>query len=167
MIVNGFSPLVDADSRLIILGTLPGKTSLKASQYYADPGNSFWFIMSDLLGIAGNYEQRVKGLLKQRFGLWDVLHQAEREASLDGSIIRGTEVPNDFASLLASHPSIEAVHFNGTRAERYFRDLVPRMNVALGRLPSSSGANTHLTKAAKLEKWRAVLAPKIAEFGAG
>jgi hypoxanthine-DNA glycosylase len=39
---HGLPPIVDENSRIVILGTLPGDLSLREQQYYADPSNQFW-----------------------------------------------------------------------------------------------------------------------------
>ena len=39
-----FPPVVDADTRLLILGSLPGDASLKLTQYYGHPQKNFWSI---------------------------------------------------------------------------------------------------------------------------
>jgi hypoxanthine-DNA glycosylase len=163
MLIQGFVPLVGKNPRIVILGTLPGRDSIRLRQYYADPGNAFWFIAGNLFGAIGSYDERVQGLIKKRIAIWDVLGRAERAGSLDKKIVKGTEVPNDFATFFRTHPSMKEVFFNGRPAEAYFRRLVApglhlddrplRLSTVL---PSTSRTNTHATKEAKLESWRVV-----------
>lgn len=96
MLVHGFAPVVGWNARVLILGTLPGGDSLRFHQYYANTRNAFWFIMRQLFNIIGSYDERLESLIKNRIAIWDVLQRAERSGSLDGAIVRGTEVPNDF-----------------------------------------------------------------------
>ena len=152
----GLPPVADAKSRCLVLGTLPGGQSLRSKQYYADPGNSFWNFARSAFGIAGPYDERIRGLLEVGLALWDVLREAEREGSLDSAIVKGTEVPNKFEAFFEQHPRIELVVFNGDKPAKYFQSLVapeasrsPRALV----LPSTSGTNTHMTQAAKTERW--------------
>jgi len=42
----GFKPLVGANPRLAILGTLPGPDALAAGKYYANSANRFWRLMA-------------------------------------------------------------------------------------------------------------------------
>ena len=48
-----FPPLIDEDSEILVLGTMPGDDSLRLNQYYASSNNSFWKIVS------GSYEKSV------------------------------------------------------------------------------------------------------------
>ena len=62
--VRGFAPVLGAEPRILILGSMPGIASLEAQQYYAHSRNAFWPIMQALFGIATDwpYARRVKGL---------------------------------------------------------------------------------------------------------
>jgi hypoxanthine-DNA glycosylase len=172
MLVKGFVPKVGEDARVVVLGTLPGGVSLKREEYYADPGNAFWFIAEQLFGISrdGSYDERVQGLIKNRIAIWDVLKLAERNGSLDEKIRKGTEVANDFTVFFRDHPSIKDVFFNGRKAEEYFRKLVvPALQIGAGlprlspALQSTSKTNTHCKRAEKVASWRVNLRPTLSE----
>ena len=42
----GFEAVAGPDARVLILGTLPSAVSLATGQYYAQPRNAFWHIIS-------------------------------------------------------------------------------------------------------------------------
>src|SRR6478672_650310 len=84
-----FAPVVNAQTRILILGSLPGEKSLEQGQYYANKQNAFWFLISQVIGIdlvGLGYEERLATLLQHGVGLWDVVADAKREGSLDASI---------------------------------------------------------------------------------
>jgi len=76
--VKGFQPVVNNNSRVLILGTLPGKESLRKKQYYAYSGNLFWRIMSHLikLDLQWPYQRKVQHLLDNHIAIWDVLRDS-------------------------------------------------------------------------------------------
>ena len=162
MLVKGFDPIAGRDARVVILGTLPGAESLQRGEYYADPSNTFWFIMRELFGISGSYDERVQGLIENRIAIWDVLQEAERDGSSDTRIVRGSEVSNDFGAFLGKHSEIKTVFFNGQKAEDIYRKLVilslnPDVrNIRNIYLTSTSGTNTHYTSDEKVDFWRVV-----------
>ena len=83
---RSFPPVVDKNTRLLMLGSLPGEASLAAQRYYAHPRNLFWRLMGLVIGEALeslDYNARLATLLRHRVGLWDVVAEAAREGSLD------------------------------------------------------------------------------------
>lgn len=151
---RSFGPVVDAQTRLLLLGSLPGERSLSMGQYYANPHNQFWRLIGavlecDLLALA--YQDRLDMLLRSGVGLWDVIASAERRGSLDADI-RGHS-PNALAELAESLPKLKAVGFNGgTSARIGIGTLASRSRWELVPLPSSSPAYT-LPFDRKLEAW--------------
>lgn len=139
-----FPPVIDANTRLLILGSLPGDASLKAAQYYAHPQNAFWRLTGGVVGIdlaALPYVERLEALKATGVGLWDVVASAERPGSLDAAI-RNAEGA-DLNGLVDSLPALRAVAFNGGTAARLGRrSLTPRPDIKLIDLPSSSPAYT-------------------------
>ena len=117
----GLEPIIDGNSRILILGTLPGDKSLRTKQYYADSSNNFWKILSAIYNeeFDSNYNSRRCFLFSKGIALWDVLKAAERAGSLDSAIKE--EIPNDFLKLFVKYPKIEAIGLNGSEAKRLFR----------------------------------------------
>ena len=157
-----FAPHVAPDTRLLILGSLPGARSLAERRYYAHPTNQFWRQVGEVIGqplAAMTYEARLATLVDAKIGLWDVIRSAERRTSSD-SLIREAEA-HDLAALIAALPDLRMIAFNGGKAAAIGRRQLPEANrFTVLDLPSSSAANT-VGYAAKLERWlglRAALA---------
>lgn len=162
--IHGFGPIAASDAKVLILGTLPSEASLRAGEYYAHPHNAFWFIMQRLFGQGTglDYEARKALLIGAKVALWDVLHAADREGSLDSAIAPGSEDANDFDGFFAQHPGIHTVIFNGAKARDLFgRHVLNTRSLPAGLrfvcLPSTSPANARLSREAKLEQWKAAL----------
>lgn len=160
-VVRSFPPVIAPDARALVLGSMPGKASLAAGQYYAHPRNSFWPIMGDLLGAGPDlpYDKRLAMLTRNGIALWDVLDSCTRESSLDSDIDDASAVPNDILGLLGEHPGISRIVFNGLKAETIFRKRVLSSVQSLGRpiaylnVPSTSPANAQIAYEKKLLRW--------------
>jgi hypoxanthine-DNA glycosylase len=151
-----FDPVVDDQTRLLVLGSLPGELSLARNEYYGNKQNRFWMLMSEVLGrdlVALDYSDRLQALLASGVGLWDVVAEAQREGSLDSRI--RDHAGNDLLGLIAGLPNLAAIAFNGGTAARLgikaLGDHASRYDIV--QLPSSSPAYT-LAYLEKLTVWR-------------
>ena len=155
-----FPPVVRPDTRLLVLGSLPGAISLARQRYYAHPRNLLWrligaVIEKDLVPLA--YEARLEALLDAHVGLWDTVASATREGSLDAAI--RLHEASDLAALAATLPALRAIAFNGgTSARIGRRQLAGVEGCALIDLPSSSPAYASLSFERKREAWLALRA---------
>ena len=154
---SSFPPVVDARTRVLVLGSLPGEQSLAAARYYAHPRNHFWRLIGSVIGtdlVPLPYEERLRALLGAGVGLWDTIGSATRRGSLDGAI-RDAEA-NDLAALVARLPELRAIGFNGAKSAALGgKQLRGDQGPALIPLPSSSPAFT-LSFEEKLAAWRAL-----------
>jgi double-stranded uracil-DNA glycosylase len=162
--IQSFPPIASGMPRVLILGTMPGKVSLRERQYYAHPQNGFWRIIGGMLGFdpASPYDARVAAVQSAGIAVWDVLKSCVRESSLDSAIEASSALPNDFAAFFAEHPQIQRICFNGAKAEAlYMKHVRPRLaanpSVQHVRLPSTSPANAGLALSQKVRAWQAIV----------
>jgi TDG/mug DNA glycosylase family protein len=162
-LLRGLPPIENPRARVLILGSMPGAASLAAGQYYAHPRNLFWPLLGAILGFnpGSDYALRVAALKRVGIALWDVIGRCRRRGSLDARIDPKSVVANDFAALLARHPCLHTVCFNGATAEASWRRHVLPALAAPGlrtlRLPSTSPANASIDYERKLAAWAAAL----------
>lgn len=117
--------------------------------------------MRELVSAEGPYAARCAALIDSGIALWDVLRHSLRPGSLDADIRLDTAQANDFKSFFREHGHIEAVVFNGRKAEQLFRRFVqremPEVQPRLVRLPSTSPAFAAMPFNEKLARWRATI----------
>ncbi|HIH74942.1 MAG TPA: DNA-deoxyinosine glycosylase [Methanosarcina sp.] len=156
MIKRSFPPVLDDNTEVLILGSLPGDESLRRQQYYGHPGNDFWRLVGNAIGENlqdMDYETRLKTLIRHRIGLWDVFKAGKREGSQDSNIRE--EVVNQFSILKEMTPKLKLVCFNGKTSGRY-EPVLRAMGYQTKVLPSSSGINRRNVKMRELE-WESAL----------
>lgn len=157
-IKTGFPAIADKNSKVLILGTMPGERSLLLQQYYGHGGNHFWKIMYALFEKPFNkdYKDRKKLLLDNRIALWDVIQYCEGEGSADSAIIN--EKANDFASFYNEHPAIQHVFFTSQKAAGFYDAYIKRKpQFGYNLLPSPSSMNTWKTLDEKIAEWKLIL----------
>lgn len=154
--LEGLAPVIAPDTRLVVLGSFPGKASLAAQQYYGHPRNNLWPLLSALWNedlVAMAYADRLATLARHRVGLWDVYRACEREGSLDSAI--RAAAPNELTRLRQLAPDLQAVAHNGAESARS-RHITGQLGVDVHTLPSTSPANASWPFDRKLQAWRAV-----------
>jgi len=154
---SSFAPVVREDTRVLILGSLPGERSLAERRYYAHPRNHFWRLVGSVIGRdleALDYEVRLAALLAARIGLWDTVASATRAGSLDAAIREAEH--NPLAELVATLPELRAVAFNGATSARIGLAALAGSELALLPLPSSSPAYAAMPLAEKRRLWAAI-----------
>jgi len=162
-LIKSFAPIGNSKANILILGSIPSKTSLLVKQYYAHSRNTFWPIMGDLIGatLTLPYTQRIQILKSNGIAVWDVLASCTRESSLDSDIDKTSVCPNNFELFLSTHKNITDIFFNGAMAEKYFNKLVLHMLkpnlIRYTRLPSTSPAHAAMTYNQKLTTWKTIL----------
>jgi double-stranded uracil-DNA glycosylase len=157
-----FPPVIAGHSRILILGSLPGEQSLRRQQYYANPRNQFWRVLSAVFNepVGEPYEEKLAFVLRHGLALWDTVQCAERQGSLDQHIQNA--IANDFPALFAGYPNLHAVAFNGGKSAELFRRLVqkqlePALLERLKLLPLPSTSPTNLAPLqSKIAKWQAL-----------
>mgnify|MGYP001355687660 CR=1 FL=1 len=156
---EGFPPIIDDNTKVLVLGTMPGDRSILTGEYYANPTNQFWKIIFRILNSGESilgYKDKIELLLKNRIGLWDVLFRANRAGSLDSNIYN--EELNDFEQLFKDFPNIRVIIFNGQKPANYFKGLenIPK-DIEYYILTSTSSANTKKTFERKFQEWKEVI----------
>ena len=154
---SSFPPVVAPDTKVLVLGSLPGERSLAAGRYYSHPQNRFWHLIGKVIGaelVPLDYDARLAALLKAKVGLWDTVASAHRVGSLDAAIREAER--NPLADLVASLPELRAVGFNGKTSARIGMPQLADSARALVSLPSSSPANASMPRAEKEKVWSAL-----------
>ena len=156
-ICKSFKPSIDNNSKILILGSMPGVKSLEEQQYYAHPQNRFWKVMAFICNEPKlnelDYNLKLKTLLAHNIALWDTIKTCKREGSLDSDI--QNETPNDIRKLLKLYPKIKTICLNGNKSysafKKYFPDLLEKYNYL--KMPSTSPANARYSLNKLIEEW--------------
>lgn len=154
--INSFPPIVDANSGILILGSMPGAKSLQMQQYYAFPQNQFWRIMFQLFDeeFSDDYKTRINLIKDNNIALWDVIESCERKGSSDTEI--KAEIDNNISELIENHPKIKVIFCNGQKSYKNLTKILGKnFKIPIIVLPSTSPLHT-VKFEAKLESWKVI-----------
>ena len=156
-IVHPFGPLYDADSTILILGSLPSVKSREQRFFYGHPQNRFWPLLAALFGERApeSVEEKRALALRHHVALWDTIYSCDIVGSSDSSI--RNVVPTDLRPILDGS-RVRRIFCNGRTSGLYFKKYQAEI---LGReaqtLPSTSPANAAWTMERLLDAWRVIL----------
>lgn len=154
-------PLIDKNSSVLLLGSMPPPSSRQAKFYYAHPQNRFWQVMFSLFNTpysANIYDRKALATVNH-FALWDVIDSCTIIGSADSTIDNAQYT--DVIGLLTRFPNIKAIFTTGTAAHKHLQIYAKsHKNDVIDnaiRLPSTSGLNCAYTLDDLIKEYSIVL----------
>lgn len=154
-VVHDLAPVYDAQSRILILGSLPSVKS-RGQFFYHHPQNRFWKVLAGIMGHEPlkDIEEKRQFLLENGIALWDVIASCDIIGSSDSSI--KNVVPNDIGQILNA-ADIRHIYVNGQTAfKMYKKYLLSETGVMPVCLPSTSPANAAWTMEKLMTAWQMI-----------
>lgn len=157
--VKGLDPIYKTNSKILILGTIPSQKSRDTNEYYANPSNRFWKVLSEFFkeDIPDTYDRKLRFLERHQIAVWDIIHTCEMVVPQNNKIVgsknsaihEDTIECNDLDWLFTYAPRIEVVLLNGKDATEMYEKKFKRFNLPYRGLPNTSSANVTFDK----KKW--------------
>ena len=151
-----FDPVTNQQTRLLILGSLPGEKSLEQQEYYANKQNRFWMLMSAVLGqdlLTLDYQGPVAGFAGawRRFVGMSLQKPTDKAAWIARYVTVATIICQACYQTL---PQLHTIAFNGGTAAKLGLKILGEQaaQYKIMQLPSSSPAYT-LAYQEKLLAW--------------
>lgn len=160
---ESLKPIIDRNSKILILGSMAGDKSLENGEYYSNESNHFWNIICNVFDFKEElktYNDKIHFLKKYHIALWDIYEQVERNGSRDINIKNAKF--NDLKTLLSEYDNIKLILLNGKETEKAFISYIENDNIEsfikekgikYQYVSSSSGANA-IKIELKIEEWK-------------
>lgn len=151
-------PLINDDSRVLILGSMLSPKSASEKFYYAHPQNRFWRVLPAVFGCDAamkTQSERADFALSHGIALWDVISECDILGASDSTI--KNVVYNDISGLLAAYPKLKSIFTTGKKAY----DLLMKYNSTAQNqiiaktvcLPSTSPQNCAISLSELIKKY--------------
>ncbi len=138
-------PVIEKDSEILILGSLPSVKSREEMFYYAHPKNRFWKVMANVFSESEpqTIEEKKQFLKKNKIALYDVIQSCSINGSSDSSI---QDVKVNDIHKLVEKAKIAKIYTTGRLAyQLYNRYLKETVKIDAIYLPSTSPANAQIS----------------------
>ena len=150
-------PIFDKNSKILVLGSFPSVKSRESQFFYHHPQNSFWKVLSSVIGVdtPTSIEEKKKFLLDNNIALWDVIDSCDIEGSSDSSI--KNVVANDLDKII-ENCNIKQIFCNGGKSYELYRKYCEKdTNLKAIKLPSTSPANARFSLEKLIAEWNIIL----------
>ena len=155
-ITHPFPPLYDADSKILILGSLPSVKSREQMFFYGHPQNRFWKVISAVLheNVPTTIEEQKPRLSAHHVALWDTIYSCDIIGSSDSSI--KNVVPTDLRTVV-EQSKIQHIYCNGRTSGKYFEKYQQKtLGMTAEVLPSTSPANASYSLDRLIGEWNVI-----------
>ena len=152
-----FPPVVDADCRILILGSFPSVKSRADGFFYGHPQNRFWRMLAAVFGedIPADIPSKKALLLRHHIALWDVIASCEITGSSDASVKNA--IPVDISRITDVAPIVRVVCNGNLAYKLYQRHLEQAVGIKAIAMPSTSPANAACHLETLTATWRDAL----------
>lgn len=149
---NGFAPVFDKESKVLILGSFPSVKSRQIDFYYGNGQNRFWRTVCGYFNeeVPPTTEEKRAFLRRQKIALWDMAISCEIHGSSDASV-KNVEIAD--LAIVLKNAKIEKILLNGKLAYDLFIQNYADCGIPFTKLSSTSPANPRFDK----EEWRKAL----------
>ena len=137
--IRGFKPIINGNSKILILGTIPGNKTLENfkltgnEDYYINfSHNHFYSTIAEIFGLDMSllfeksnrgYQYRKKALLDNYISLFDIYSSCKRAIGVSSDNKIKNPVPSDIKSLLIKYSNIKYVYTNGLGTYKKFMKI--------------------------------------------
>ena len=112
---DGFKPVYDKNSKVLILGSFPSVKSREVGFYYGNPQNRFWKMLEKTFceEIGNPTEGKIQFLLRHNIALYDVVKKSNLTGSADATLEKSNNTLANIRCLLPPHTKVEKILCNG------------------------------------------------------
>lgn len=157
-IEHGIPPVFNAESRVLILGTMPSPKSRENGFYYMHPQNRFWRVISTVLGepLPTTNGERASLLLKNKIALWDTLAQCDIIGASDSSVKNAIPRVTVIIRPRQKCRYKSDIHNRQTAYKYYCRFQQEKTGIEAICLPSTSPANARFGLDALIDEYKII-----------
>lgn len=177
---NGYEPVYDKESKMLIMGTVPSFDGIKNGFYYSSKKNYLYKLLGEIFDEKfyiykneNNYTEIKKLLSKYHIAFYDIIKEGERISSNDDGIISSQNNSAKSINKILKSSNIKAIFVNSYETEKRLRktyggkkemenklsNLIPNRKIEVIRIlsPSPNCARSGNTYDKVLENWKSKL----------
>lgn len=151
LINQGFKPLINDNSEILILGSFPSVKSRQNNFYYGNPQNRLWKVLAEYFkeNTPKSIEEKIELCKKHKVALWDVVVSSNINGSSDDKLEKSDIEIADLHGLLKKFTCIKRILCNGKLAYNLYLKYFSDIKIEVLYMPSTSPANVRFDS----KKW--------------